>query len=252
MKTLFLAWQNPVSRAWFPVGRLDFESGLYRFAYTQGAITAQQEGSFEPLFAFPELAQVYESVELFPLFANRLMRRSRPEFPDFVQWLNVLENEADPITLLARSGGDRVTDHLEVFPCPKRDEQGQYHLHFFSHGLRHLPPETKPFIHQLKLADRLYVAHDGQNPYDKKALLLRTKNPTIVGYCPRYLANEVFDLYHRNPEKLTVTVERINPPPTPLKLSLLCHMTIDCAIGFQLFSSQDYQPLAVASLGLTA
>jgi HIRAN domain len=249
LKTLFLAWQNPVSRAWFPIGRLTFDGGLYRFGYIQGAVTAQQEGNFEPLWAFPELDQVYESLELFPLFANRLLRRSRPEYPDFVQWLNIPEHEDDPITLLARSGGERATDHLEVFPCPEQDEQGQYHIHFFSHGLRHLPTETRPLIRQLKPGARLYVAHDGQNPYDPKALMLRTEDPTIVGYCPRYLANDVFDLYHRDPEKLTIVVERVNPPPTPLKLSLLCHLTIEYSANFQLFSSPDYQPLVKAERG---
>ncbi|MEL7142274.1 MAG: HIRAN domain-containing protein [Cyanobacteria bacterium J06643_4] len=252
MKALFLAWQNPVSRAWHPIGRLTFDGSLYRFSYIQGVINAQKEGSFKPLWAFPELNHTYESAELFPLFANRLMRRSRPEFPDFVQWLNVPEHAADPITLLARSGGNRVTDHLEVFPCPEPDEHGQYHLHFFSHGLRHLPPEVRPFIRQLQPGDRLYVAHDGQNPYDDKALLLRTSDSTIVGYCPRYLAADVFDLYHEDPETLTVVVERINPPPTPLKLSLLCHVTIVRLDGFQLFSSSDYQPFLPNPVGISA
>ena len=177
------------------------------------------------------------------MFANRLLRRSRPEYSDSVEWLNIPEHEDDPITLLARSGGDRLTDHLEVFPCSERDEQGQYHIHFFSHGLRHLPTETRPFIHQLQPGDRLYITHDGQNPYDSKALMLRTEDPTIVGYCPRYLANDVFELYHHAPEKLTVVVERIHPPPTPLKLSLLCHLTIEYSADFWLFSSSDYQPL---------
>ena len=77
MKILFLAWQNPASRAWFPIGRLAFNGARYRFSYIQGAVTAQQEGDFDPLWAFPELDRVYESLGLFPLFADRLLRRSR-------------------------------------------------------------------------------------------------------------------------------------------------------------------------------
>ncbi|WP_121971239.1 hypothetical protein [Leptolyngbya sp. BC1307] len=69
---LFLAWQNPISRRWFPIGRLTFDGHLYRFGYIQGVVTAQQEGDFESLWAFPELNTVYESYELFPLFSNRL------------------------------------------------------------------------------------------------------------------------------------------------------------------------------------
>ena len=38
MKTLFLAWQSPETRAWFPVGRLDADAkeSKYIFKYIQG------------------------------------------------------------------------------------------------------------------------------------------------------------------------------------------------------------------------
>ncbi|MEH2319266.1 hypothetical protein [Nostoc sp.] len=31
MKTLFLAWQDPKSWAWFPIGRLTFDGTKYQF-----------------------------------------------------------------------------------------------------------------------------------------------------------------------------------------------------------------------------
>ena len=37
MKILYLAWQDPQSRQWFPVGKLSVEGGIYRFVYTKGA-----------------------------------------------------------------------------------------------------------------------------------------------------------------------------------------------------------------------
>lgn len=244
MKTLFLAWQNPVSRAWFPIGRLTFDGKLYHFNYIQDAITAQQEGNFQPLWAFPELDQVYESPVLFPLFANRLLRRSRPDYPDFVQWLNIPEHGDDPLALLARSGGQRATDSLEVFPRPERDNHGRYQIHFFVHGLRYLPPVTQPRIQQLQSGDRLYITHDSQNLYDSKALILRTEDLYIVGYCPRYLVSDVFDLLSRSPEQLEVFVERVNLPPTPLQFRLLCHLTAEWPADFQPFSTFIDQSLA--------
>lgn len=244
MKTLFLAWQNPISRRWFPIGRLTFDGNLYRFGYIQGVVTAQREGDFELLWAFPELNTVYESYELFPLFSNRLLRRSRPEYPDFLQWLNLPDHTHDPITLLSRSGGQRATDSLEVFPYPERDKQGRYQAHFFSHGLRYLPAETQPHILHLQPGDRLYVAHDCQNPYDDKALMLRTEDKYIVGYCPRYLVNDFFDLLARAPKKLEVVVERVNPAPTPLQFRLLCNLRAEWSADFEPFSDRAYQPLA--------
>lgn len=93
MKTLFLAWKDPVSLAWFPIGRLTFDGKLYRFVYIQGVLSAHQKADFPPLWSFPDLDRVYESPELFPLFANRLLRRSRPDYPDFVKWLNIPKME---------------------------------------------------------------------------------------------------------------------------------------------------------------
>jgi len=252
MKTLFLAWQSPESRAWFPIGRLTFDGELYRFTYIQGVYTAQQQARFQPIWAFPDLDKVYESPELFPLFSNRLLRRSRPDYPAFVQWLNIPEHEDEPIALLSRSGGHRATDTFEVFPYPEPDEQGLYNIHFFAHGLRHLPSETYPRIQQLQPGQLLYVARDCQNPYDPNALLLRTEDLYNVGYCPRYLVSDISDLLDQSPEKLKVLVERVNQPPTPLQFRLLCHLTARWTQGFQPFSNETYQPLAQEELGAIA
>ena len=214
------------------------------FGYIQGVLTAQQEANFQPLWTFPELDKVYESPELFPLFANRLLRHSRPDYPDFVHWLNIPEYGDDPIALLARSGGQRATDTLAVFPRLEADDQGRYHIHFFAHGLRHLSTETQLRIHHLQPGELLYTARDCKNPYDPKALVLRTKDFHIVGYCPRYLVNDVSDLLYRSPEKLEILVERVNLPPTPLQFRLLCNLTAEWSAELQPFSDPTYQSLA--------
>lgn len=244
MKTLFLAWQDPKSRSWFPVGRLTFDGKHYQFVYTQGATDAQAKFGFQLLYSFPELNKVYTSVELFPLFSNRLMRPSRPDYKNYIEWLNIPEHEDEPITILSRSGGRKVTDNYEVFPCPEPDENGLYQIHFFAHGLRHLPPSATERINQLKPDELLYLAHEFQNPYDPCALLLCTNDHHIVGYCPRYIVDDVFKLKNKNPELVKVQVERVNPVPTPLQLRLLCNMTAEWHDEFRPFSSREYQPIA--------
>ncbi len=118
MKSLFLAWQGPKdcdrSRAWFPIGRLDAESSgpevvSYRFRYTGGATRAQKEVGFEPLVSFPEFEEDYTSEKLFPLFHNRVISPKRADFPEFIEWLGLSREEADPISILSVSGGTRVT-----------------------------------------------------------------------------------------------------------------------------------------------
>jgi hypothetical protein len=74
MKTLYLAWQDPEGRRWLPVGRLSFDGHVYRFVYTKGA---KQSPRFVPFGAMRDLHVVYESAVLFPLFANRLLSKTR-------------------------------------------------------------------------------------------------------------------------------------------------------------------------------
>jgi hypothetical protein len=243
MKTLFLSWQDAKSRAWFPIGRLIFDGTKYQFVYTQGAVEAQSQHKFQLLYSFPDLNKVYTSLEPFPLFSNRLMRPSRPDYKNYIEWLNIPEGEDDPVTILSRSGGRKTTDNFEVFPLPEPDENGLYYIHFFAHGLRHLPTCATERINQLQTGELLYLANEFQNPYDQRALLLCTKDHYIVGYCPRYIVDDVFKLKSKNPELVKVNVERVNPAPTPLQLRLLCNMTAEWHEEFRPFSSWEYQPL---------
>ena len=224
---LFLSWQAPSNRKWLPVGLLTFDGSIFRFTYTQGALIANETFGFMPPRTFPDLFQTYESDELFPLFANRRISPSRPEFEDFVQWLNIPKDKDDPLALLARSGGRRATDTFEVFPCPEIDSQGQYHIHFFSHGLRHLPDVSVNRIGKLSEGEKLYLAIDFQNEYDGRALILRTQDNHIVGYCPRYLLDDAYSLLDHSKEQeqmLEIVVERTNLAPAPLQFRLLCSL----------------------------
>jgi hypothetical protein len=251
LKTLFLAWQDPVSRSWFPIGRLTFNGKEYQFNYTKGVLKAIVECLFKPLPSFPDLGKVYTSQKLFPLFSNRVRPRSRPDYPEFVQWLNIPQHEDDPIALLARSGGKRVTDNFEVFPCPEPDENGRYRIHFFAHGLRHLPKPAIERINRLKVGELLYLSRDFQNPDDSSALLLCTKDRGIVGYCPRYLCGDFFQVISQHRELVRVEVDRLNQPPTPLQFRLLCKMTAD-GRDFRPFSSPMYQPVSSDVLAASA
>lgn len=252
MKTVFLAWQDPASRRWLPIGRLahDAETGTYQFGYTTGAEVAAKECSFQPLASFPRLDRKYESNTLFPLFANRLPSRTRPDFDAYVEWLNIPQHGAEPIALLARVGGRRATDSFEIVPCPEREEGEEYHVHFFVHGLRHLSPTSIERISRLKKGELLFLLRDFQNPYDRDALMLRTDTaspetpyPDIVGYCPRYMVEDALKIIEGCPSSPQVRVERINLPPAPLQLRLLCSMTGCWPEGFRPFAGPLYQLL---------
>ena len=136
-KTLFLAWQDQDQRKkshpWFPVGRLDVESSFYRFRYIGGAKRAEREIGFPPLIGFPELDREYRSPELFALFRNRVMAKSRPDRPSYLRSLDLPE-DATPFEILSVSGGTRVTDFYEVFPKLEKDADGYFTCRFFLHS----------------------------------------------------------------------------------------------------------------------
>jgi hypothetical protein len=123
MNALLVASRSADNKGgWSPIGRLQFDNGTYRFVYTQGARTAH---GFTPFSGMEKLDEIYESSDLFPIFANRLMPKSRPEYEAFLRWSGFdSANPPDPIAVLGVTEGIRRTDMIELFPCPAPDEFG--------------------------------------------------------------------------------------------------------------------------------
>jgi len=245
MKTLFLAWQDPNKRSWHTIGRLtqQEQDGLYQFMYTKGAYEAKRQAQFQPLQSFPNFETIYESKDLFPMFSNRLLTKSRPEYEDYLEWLDVPKHEADPMALLMRSGGRRNTDSFEVFPRPQPNAHGEYQVHFFPHGLRHMPESTLQRIQKLEPGDPLYLTLDVANPVEPFALLLRTNDYHNVGFCPSYLLEDAQNVMWECRSETSVKIERVNTKGAPLQYRLLCKMTSCWPEGFEPCSSERFQPI---------
>lgn len=247
-RTLFLAWQDPHGQRWYPIGRLRSNGRRFVFVYTQGALEAQQADQFPPLAAFPDLRGVYQSDSLFPLFTNRLMRASRADYPLFLQWLGVPQANAMPLVVLARGGGRRATDTLEVFSCPEELADGSYETWFFPQGFIHVPKELPERAERLVPGERLLVTGDCPNVFDSNALALRTSETSpggvhVVGYCPRFLRGEILRQMTSGDDAWSVTVERVNLPPAPMQFRVLCRLQMKLPSGVQPFGGAEYQPL---------
>jgi HIRAN domain len=242
MKKLFLTWQEPKNQHRFPIGCLEFDGKEYHFFYINGVEKARENG-FSEVFSLSDLRKTYSSTHLFPLFTNRLMPRSRPDYRKYTESLNILAGEDDPMTVLGRSGGGKATDSYEVFPCPEIDGNGIYHTHFFAHGLRYMPKCSIDRAAELAAGDSLSLSHDLQNLYDRQALLLHTEDRYNLGYCPRYLAHDIFPILQANPQLVKVKIDRVNQPPTPFQSRLLCTLTAECGRDFVPFAGEEYQPL---------
>lgn len=148
------------------------------------------------------------------------------------------------MAMLAKSGGQRATDTLFVFPCPEPDENGFYHFHFFAQELLNLPPLSANRINRLQMGEVLHLVGDPENPYDRRALMLFTEDDYLVGYCPRYLSDVGFEVSRQSLSLIDVVVERINMAPAPLQFRLLCHMTVQMSQEERPFLGAMYQPVS--------
>lgn len=243
---LFVAWRSgtPDKGAWAPIGKLERVDGVYRFVYTHGAQTLEGFRSFPGM---ADLGAVYESEALFPIFANRLLSRSRPEYEAYLTWGGFdPNNPPDPLAILGVTEGIRQTDQLEVFPCPAPDADGCYLTKFFLHGLRWVPQEAVERVGRLRVGEGLALMPDPSNLYDPQAIAVWTideRNPFFIGYVPRYLANDIGTLCTScDPDLIQVTVERLNAA-APFQMRLLCRMNACWPEGFQPCAGEAFQPI---------
>jgi len=242
VNTIFVAWQDPETRDWKTVGRLNRDHEFFRFAYTEGA---KDSKNFKPFGRMNELDAVYKSDKLFPLFANRILPKSRPEYLDYMRWLGLNAENHDVMEELSRSAGLRATDSLEMFPYPEPVGENNYEIHFFSRGLSHMYKDNQDRARTLCQGESLYLMGDLQNPHDKMALLMRTNDPvSLIGYLPRYYSAEVCQLIKSNGvENVKVEVEQVNVN-APIQYRVMCKLTSKWPVNFSPFSDKQFQPLA--------
>ena len=235
---LILSWKNTTTHMWEPVGRLKFQNNRYFFQYTKGA---QNSKEFKPFEKMDNLNKIYESEELFPLFKNRLLQKSRPEYSEYLDWLDINNTKMHPMEELALTGGVRATDSLQLFPLPLKNN-GYYEVKFFSHGIRYLAPSYVERANELETGDKLYLMKDIQNSHDKYALTLRTEDPPeLVGYCPKNYVKDFNSLIERNgAENIEVSVVK-NNKTAPSQLKLLCKLKAKWYEDFVPFSDENFQ-----------
>ena len=248
--TLFVSWRSPSTRSIHPVGRLKFVADPkyyeyhYEYRYIRSARRAAKEG-FTPFPDFPKLENVYRDKELFPMFSNRSMSDNRPGFASFLEALGLSAESANPMAILARTGGRRVTDQIELFPEPSLEADGCYVTHCLLRSIRYMPqPGTDERIAKLKVEEQLYWMPDPQNPVDPYAVAVRTIDNYMVGYVPSYLTADLRLLKAECPD-VKLFVSRVNHPPAEAHHRLLVKIVSCRPPGFQPFQTDDYLPIGV-------
>jgi len=245
---LFVNWQDESSRRIFPVGRLlTLGSEGYEFAYIAAAREAAQFG-FLPFVAFPEIDRVYRAPELPAFFKNRVLQPGRPDYSQHLLELGIKSATATPIEILARSGGLRVTDPLEVFaelvPALRGD---RFETHFFVRGIRHYVGAEDAIAH-LQPGDVLSLRPEPDNVVNSKAHLLACHDSRCVGYVPDYLVDDLSELERVDPS-MRVEVVQVNPSPSPSQQRLLCRLSIS-ANAPRPHRGARFEPIAAAAVRL--
>ncbi len=245
LHALFVAWQNPATRRFYPVGRLAQIEGAdcqdcFEFVYIQGALQAD---GFIPFVSFPILYQVYRGRKLFPMFDNRLVSQKRDDFPEYITQLGLPPATISPISILSRSTGRRATDTLELFPLPEFEQEYGYRTWFWAHGLRHVQIEGLRRVLQLRPDEQVFPQCDSGNPVDSSAIELLSVDGLRVGYMPSYLLDDAHNLQDTC-SFCEVYVDRLNPPPAPMQQRLLFRLESCWPDGFVPYSTTRYQPLS--------
>jgi HIRAN domain len=243
---VFIAWRGgpPERGEWSPVARLDRVGGEYRFVYTHGA---RMLPGFHSFPGMSDLEEAYRSETLFPLFANRLLSRSRPEYEAWLTWSGFdPQRPPEPMALLSVTEGIRQTDALEVFPCPVADAaDGKYRTLFFLHGLRHALPQAQARLATLQAGDALSIELEDHNAHDPQAVAVWVDGEVRLrlGYVPRYLARDARTLVNQvGADAIDLRVVRINPG-APLQMRLLCRLSAPWPRGFDPCSGIEFQPI---------
>jgi hypothetical protein len=241
-KALFVAWRSVTpEHGWQPIGRLELYGAVYRFVYTRGA---RLLGDFRPFPEMENLEEVYESEELFSVFANRLLSKRRPEYDAYLRWSGFDPGEApDPISILGVTEGLSALDSFEVFPCPVEDGNGRYVNKFFARGLDRMAPAHLAMINQLEGGKELHFLLERHNYFDSHAVSLIDRNNLMIGFVPRYLAWDIRRILRdSHTEHFHVFVERVNKD-APLEQRLLCRMEASWPPGFRPCNDETFVPI---------
>ncbi|MEM9695020.1 MAG: hypothetical protein AAGA56_20935 [Myxococcota bacterium] len=216
------------------------EGERYVFRYVQGVEDAFEE-EFHAFAAFPDVEATYESRELFAFFQNRIMPRSRPDFPRYVAELGLDPNGGiDVAELLGRGLGIRETDRIETALVPRRDPAtGRYVTHFPVRGVRHVD-RAEAVAAELTEGESLELLLDPENPRNPRARKLVSERG-VVGFLPDFLVAEL-DSLEQHGSLPSCRVVRLNPPPAPPQKRVLVRLEADWPEGHRPLDAQAFRP----------
>jgi hypothetical protein len=183
---LFVIWGAPSDGGRHVVGHLtrDRSAGRFRFWYEPDLSAAKRHG-FALFPAFPEQlpeSAPYEARYLFATFADRIPSPQRADAASMLASWGVAHPD-DQFEILAKSGGLRATDRIELAEYRTSDHLLDEPLEFRVAGTKYVPTEMRA---ALAPGIELRLEREPKNQFDAAATIIATTNDgKRAGYVPR-------------------------------------------------------------------
>jgi hypothetical protein len=191
--------QDERTRRYERLGVLECSDEGYTFHYDAGL-----PATVRPLVGFDDVSRTYRSRHLFPLFDERVASPRRPDYDQWLSWLGLPHVEVHPMEFLARSGGRRRGDRIELIPLAEPDASGAIEQLCLVHGIRH-SDRAEEVLRGLRPGDTVEIVPEPANPVNPLALQVRRGH--AFGYVPDPLVGLVSSLSQRS-----AVVEHVNGP----------------------------------------
>lgn len=194
---IYLVWKDYKTRQRYIVGELS-QNGKCEFKYRIEDVNKAIENGFEPLIAFPNINEVYESYDIFPAFSSRLPDKRRKDVKEILAKYKL--EKYDAFELLKKSGGKLPTDSLE-FIDPIFLDETNIEREFYIAGVRHheyCNEKSKCGKFELEISEELCLEKDSNNNHDKYAIKVMNKENKVIGYMPVFFSKEISEAIESN------------------------------------------------------
>lgn len=189
---LFVLWCEPAHGRRHVVGHLSRSVTGARFWYQPDLSRAMADG-FDYLPAFPSHRgedQPYEARYLWSTFADRIPSPKRPDAKEILERWGVAGSD-DQFEILARSGGLRATDRIELAEYRAANDRLAVPLEFRVAGMSFVEPQQRA---RMSVGVRLRLVREPDNVVDPCAAALFSDDGMRAGYVPRQYSELIASL----------------------------------------------------------
>ena len=204
---LFVIWSEPTKGGRHVIGRLERGGGIVRFWYERDLSSARACG-FELLPEFPaqRLSDTpYSAGYLFPLFAERIPAPSRPDAAEMMREWGV-ERPDDQFEVLAKSGGLRATDRIELAEYRVAGDDLDTPIEFRVAARGRIADAA-----ELGTGDRVTLRPEPTNEVDPFAVIV-DRDRKRAGYVPKHYTGVVGSLLEREVPMDAVVIRKLVVP----------------------------------------